>query len=720
MHSPFGRGRLLPLLLLLLLLGAAAPALAIDLSAYWEYREAGGTNRDTISDFQQRYSLGVGPGMTYQLTPAISFGAGFGYNRTDRDVGEGMTSVEELTPSAQLNLTNDIFTAGLAGTITEFRPDEGEDFTTRSWDATLASNWQRELWPNLRLNYSERSEESRNREGGMGLDSEEQRYSASLDWDLGLFAFFYDYSHSENDDLTDGSRSVSDTHLARFETTQSFWQKRINFSLSQQFQLNETDGSAPILAQFQAAVTDPVTGPDPEDVQLVSLPQLGDGDLDTQALTVGSRQRVHLGVSIGFEQQVDALFIYLDQLNALTQTEAEQLTWFLYRRDPFETAWELVPVSLAAVYETGASRFVLGLPNIADIRGSFMVVATNPAANPDFGITELEIVSSLTGETTTRQHSYLTNASLRIQLTPTLTASSTLIYERFDTDSESDAGNNETETTRRSVAGSLRWAPNSYVAPSVNFTETRDEFSGTFESEQVNRSYSLIVATYPLPTLNVTFGATRTDRFSDGFKTSTSDNYSVTTTAQIYPDLTASLNLNYVERERMQADTPSATGETFSTRFILNARLTPKLTADFTANYRDNESETFRLENDPDTGLPEFVPITNSTSSTDSTLSLLYRPSDLLSLRLTSTNYWSGTDQSDILDFSLNLALLRTRNTRLNLVYTRSQGEVTSNRYNLSGSWDISRNLSLQGQFNYRSSEGVDNWNTLLQLALRL
>ena len=717
-----GRVRSLALLLLLVP-GAAAPALAVDLSAYWEYREVGGDNIDTRSDFQQRYSLGLGPGATYQLTPAISLGAGFGYNRTERDAGddEGMQTVEEFTPSAQLTLTNDLFTAALAGTITEFRPEDGEDYSTESWDATLNSNWQRYLWPSLRFNYGETTERS----SGGDLESEDRRYSAGLDWEVDQYKLFYDYSHSEVDVTSTGSQrggdssSESDTHLVRFETIQSFWQKRINLNFSQQYQHTQSDG----ISQSRMNVSsDVVTNPaavDPETVSLRLNDALTNNNLNDQAVPVGAGERVHLGVEFGFSQQPTSFTIFLNPLAALTPADAALLVWRLYRRLPVEEEpgaelWELVGV-ISSTY--ASQQFVLDIPTLAPNDTGLMVVATNDSA-ADFVISEVEAFGMPIQNGQNQQ--LLTNANLRIQLTPTLSASGNLVLEKNEFESETDAGKSESEATRRSLSGSLRWTPSPYVSPSINYSETRDEFSGATDSEQVNRAYSLIVATYPLPTLNVTFGATRTDRFSDGFKTSTSDNFSITTTARIYPDLTANLNLNYILRDRMQEDAPTASGETFTSRFTLNARLSPKLTADLTVNYRDTESESFREVIDPDTDLPQWVKTTTSTTGTDSILSLLYRPSDLLSVRATSTNYWSGTDREDILAFNVNLALLRTRNTRLTFIYTRSQAEVTSNNYRLDGSWDISQYLALQAQFNYRSTDGVDTWGTQAQLSLRL
>lgn len=755
-HAVLRRGRLL-LCLLLLLCGVAVPARAIDFSAYWEHRARGGNDQETVDQFDQRYSLSLGPAMTFQPTPAISIGAGIGYSRNDRDFGEGMITVEEITPSAQIALSNDIFTAGLSALYTENRPDEGESYTTDSWDATLASNWQRDLWPSLSLTYSERNETLPGPNDRNSLEIEDRSYSASVNWDLRLAKLYYDYSVGQVDDLVSESRVDRDSHLARIETTHSLWDRRLNVTLSHQYQQSDTDFTMLTPDGFAEQSLD-LLDTRHRVTDFAALPPESDPDFDADLLggyppPVANGQRLYLAVEVSPVYPADALYLSVDT-RQVSGYEVAALSWSLYVLSG--GLWQLAALNLPATYNPALERVELPV-ELAVPERNLMVRADVVGLPADLVINRAEVVARINIDSTSRYTSNLSNASLRLQLTPTLAASSSLVLDRIDTETEfeTEAGTSESESTRRVLTGRLQWYPTPLFAPAFGYSETLDEFDATsidgvrLSSEEISRAYSLIVSTSPLPTLNVTLGATRTDRFSDGRKNFTSDGYNLSATALIYPALTANFNVNYLVSERSDLEagviirpdelgepTPIPTTfyqdgdtETLSSRLTLTARLSPALTADLSLNYSDSQSDrqvrevvdaTGEVVTDELTGEPAVSSRSSSTSIVDSTLSLLYRPSDLLSMRITDTRYWSGTDIEDTLDYYLNLALLRTRNTRLTFNYQYSQGVETTNRFSLYGSWDISTALSLRTDVNYQMAEERDTWNTRVALSLRL
>lgn len=704
------------LLLLVLVAWGAAPAYAVDFNALWEHQQIGGDNIDSASRFQQRYSLGLGPSLTYQLTPAIFAGANLSYARTERDIDGKSTTIEEITPSAQMGVTNDIFRAVLSGMVTEYRPVSGDEFTSYTWDATLGSNWRRDLWPNITFNYLERSEEDRGRDDELVRDNDEKFYSATLDWDLRLARLYYDYANGQIDDLLNSSRNDRESHLVRLESRQSFWQNRIRFNLSQQFQ--QTDNDFIMLTPdglFELSLTIDETRslvvasagtPLPDDPTFESL--FGDQFADGLPGPIENDERVHLVASFNFPQQVDRLDLYLGP-QAVDGSQVAALPWDLYVRSG--GIWVLAAANLPAEYNFFEERVELTI-DLAEPAREMMVVADVSGLTDDLVISRIDAISRINVDTNTRQQSYLTNASLRIQLTRTLVAASSLILDRTESliqplaDGEDDGQAegvppaSEVVSIRRTLSGNLHWTPTPFVAPSVGYSETRQDISRT--PDEISRSYSATVATYPLPTLNVTLGVTRTDRFEGEEKIATTDNYGLTSTASIYPDLTASLNANYITSDREQDDGTMVTTDTISSRLTLNARLTPRLIADLATNFRDSERNNV-----------------DSTTTADSTLNLLWRPSDLLMMRASGTKHWTGIDSPEPLALAMEVALLRTYNTRLNFLYNHSRGRETSNQFSLNGSWDISRALSLQGRFTYRSAE-FDSWNTLVRLALRL
>jgi outer membrane usher protein FimD/PapC len=83
------------------------------------------------------------------------------------------------------------------------------------------------------------------------------------------------------------------------------------------------------------------------------------------------------------------------------------------------------------------------------------------------------------------------------------------------------------------------------------------------------------------------------------------------------------------------------------------------------------------------------------------------------------TTYFLDNDNTDRLDLNLNLQLINNQKTRLTLTATHTQSDRTTDNIGLVGSWDISRNLSLSTQANYRIAQR-HVYNFLINLSLWL
>jgi hypothetical protein len=691
MFSLIGRGRLLIPLFLLVFSGLASPAFGLNFNAYWLYRERGGEGVDTKREFQQAYKTGSSPTLVYQPTQAISARFFLDYSRTQQNLGQdqGWVTTDRLTPSGQIAVTNDIFTAQLGGFVTKTHTSgSAVEPTTTSWDATLASAWQIPLWPSVTLNYGERTDKSKNSNGETISNIKDTNTGVALNWDLILAQFNYQFTHSESEDQVNGGLQKSDTHFARLENGGQFLQKRVSYHLAQQGQYSTGDVSLGTGAggafdeklqggQSLSAVTDPVNGPPPEDVVLSDNPKLSDGDFRAEALNVDSSLRVQLGVSFSLPQQIDIMKIFFDPLTAPTEDQALTLKWDLYIRNPFDTGWELAATNIPATFDAGEKRLEL---TIDRNENEIMVVATNTIGIP-LSITEMEVFRRLTQDITTRTINYLGNLNTSVRLSRTVTASSSLSYERFNI----QANGNDIVSDRYSISGRLSWNPTPFLTPSLGFNQNRQNQTG--EADQLNRSYSLIVSSLPLPTLNVTFGATRIERYLGDEKTQTSNNFNLSTAAQVYPDLSSALYLSYNNAQILDSERELTSADSYSARWTLNARINRALTSDLTNNYFHSENRS------------------GVSSSSDSTLTMLYRPSPYLSLSATGTKFWTGAGGTDSLAMSLNLWLLRTEKTQLNFRYNLVQADSSTNNFNLDWSWTISQHLYLQTKFNYTSAQ---------------
>jgi hypothetical protein len=707
MLSLIRQSRLLLLLLLLLLLGFATSAFAINFSAYWLYRQTGAEGQESIGEYQQRYSLGVGPSVTYQPTNAVIATASVGYSNSQRDEGGGMTSSETITPSAQVSLNNDIFSLQLSGSNPIRKSSSGAERSSQSWDSSLSSRWDIPLFPSLRFNYGEQTSSD--------SDSTNQNASFSLDWDVRLAQLYYQYSDSQSEDAVTKSLSGSSAHFARLETAGKFWNERVAFDFGQQYRTTTNKVSPGALEQLsgnRSGKVDAVTDPNPTDPFYVSP----DGAAEQ---TVNQDQRLHLQFSSNFGRVISVLRIYPDTVPGLLPA------WDLYSSDtssPSPFNWVSRGVNILGTSgrdENDEFYIEIAVPGGVE-ETEILLVATNANVLP-LTVRKFQAFTSVIPNSSS---SYLTNFGLRARFTRTLSASVNLNFDR----QISEQALQDTTSDQLMVSGNLRWTPVPYLSPSIGFSENRrkqlvetiDADGGTTqgEEEQLSRTYSLTLFTAPLKTMNVVFGATRTERYDGVLQTASIDRLSISSKAQIYPDLSADLSFSegysdtwtWDDNDDHLVSTTNATS--FSSRLNLNAKLTRTLIADFTTSYSTNDSVTESFDSSVNTG-------PSSSESGRGVLSLQYRPSDLLALRGSYTTYFLGAERVDEKSIGMTLGLLRTEKTRLTLVASRNQAATTNTNFLLTGSWDISRRLSMLTQSSLSIGE-LYRYSILTTLTLRL
>ena len=612
-----------------------------------------------------------------------------------------MTSSQTLTPAAQISLTNDIFGLQLSGSHPVRTSGSGESRSSESWDSSLSSNWNIPLIPSLRFNYGEQTSSD--------TTAKNTNTGATLSWDLSLAQLNYQYTKSQTEDPDNDSLSASDSHFVRFETDGNFWDRRLAFDFAQQFQTSTqqiSQGSTVVLDGQARGKLDTAL---PTDIDYVD-PELDPGSIDLGAgntLPVGTGTAVHISFkkvnSSILRGEITALRIYLDADPGLLPQ------WDLYARDTVfpPDSWTKVGEN---IFSPGSRDkddvFFIEVPVPVGFDKDEILLVANFAL--PVTIRKFEAVTFLTEDFSGDNTAYLTNVGLRFRPTRTVNASVSMNLEHQQA---SDAQNDVTND-HLLVSGNLRWAPLPYLSPSLGYSENQDKQSG--DPLQISRSYSLTVFTLPLKTMSVVFGATRTERFDGELKAASIDRFSISSKAQIYPDLSADLAFSkgYSDTWDWDHDGILTQNESFSSRLNLNAKLTRSLVADFTTSYGVNETVVVNpgssASSEPETS-----------ESARGILGLQYRPSDLLALSGSYTTFLLGPPRSDEMSIGMTMGLVRTQKTRLTLVANRSQADTESTSALLLGSWDISRSLSMLSQASYSFGQNYV-YSFMASLTLRL
>ncbi len=653
-----------------------AEAEALALSGAWGYQDT-----DSGADeFNQHY--GVDFNKSFEVTELMRFDTGMRYNR-DRQPG---ATREDFSPSLAYNISNEIFMFNISGNANEERNSNASNFRHTSWSANLNSAW---LTAGLRP--AVRGVFSRSRDLDdltlHNLDGDNSNSGISLSWNGHPMKVFYAYNRQESNNYAVGSSTRIDAHLARIEGGGGFWNNRGRLTFSQQYNYTKSINDSKVDAATNSALVrrnmagysglvDPAAA-----VSLGLNNLLVNGDKSDTAVTVNDPAdpiRLSIGVRAD-SQKVDVLYLYTD--TALTTVVSSQFSWNLYYSND-NTNWVLAR-AVSAVYDTANKRFVLDVSGYQ--RNFLRVVAVDDPTATVVNFSEIEVyetVSAAPGSTTARlvskQNNWTTNAGLSLRLRDNLTLTSNLSYESNNYSAGSDQ-----QIAR--INGGLSWEP--YAAVTLRLNGSLHSTAVTNAPTYETRTYSLIVASSLLPTVDTTVGATMSDYFEGGDKISRSYNYNLQASAALYHDLDASLNASYAKSENKREQSSSTTK---STGLLLTARLIPGLTANVSGNYTKSSS---------------------SRAVIDSGIELHWRLSDLLSLNSSYHQAWADEDSSSA-SLGINWAVSRNMELALNHSYTIKPGNshVTA----LDWRWAVNKNISLMTSGSFTSAPSSWSVNSRL------
>jgi hypothetical protein len=540
----------------------------------------------------------------------------------------------------------------------------------------------------------------------------EKNTNISLNWDLILAAFAYTFSNSISEDSAGSSLAENNSHFARFMTDGMLWDKRLNYNFSQQFHYTTQDISIEGPDGFfdlavpgsTSAKFYPLDDPDQDPLDLLNYVQPNTGEdivpSPENPLEVGTDQRIHIRFETGstFPEEINLLRLILSDLAPADELQqAVDMQWDIYYRENKSDEWQGPAAQLTgeiSEFEDDSIDISLNLPGpVAEV----LLIDTTPSADKvtNLTIVSLQAFTQITQDFSRNTTGYLTNFGIGYRITQNLRVSSSMTLEN----NEVESADNVLESSRWSVSGNIRWTPLPYLRPSLGFSEYHED--SPLGPENISRSYSLTVSTVPLESMHMTFGATHSERYTGELKTSTSDRYTLSSNAQIYPDLTATWNLSYGENESLRDDGTVSKSSGISSSLRFNARLYRNLNMDLSSSYSSREDDT------------------DTSQNLDAKINFRYRPSEILSLRGGYSSYFLDSESTDKFDLAMNLRLVNTRKTRLTFTATHTQADNTSDNFALAGSWDISKYMSLVTQGNFRVAD-TNTYNFRINLSLRL
>ncbi len=659
---------------------AVAWSRPIGLSGSWLYTRTG--DGTTSKNLLQYYNIDFG----YDLSESMDWSGSFRYTR---NWNNGRLS-ELYTPVVSLNTRNDIFDLGLSATAVEQRLSDSPDTSSKTWQANWKSKWDKPLWPALRGYFGQTW--STDDQRPKTTDTESFYNGIDADWSWGVLKTAYSYYYSDSKDKVNDSKSSTSRHMVSARAAKGFLDNRLNVSLSQNFSYYLTEATAHTGATGTALIEDNIvqayagndTTPN-TDLPAVNSGLTNDSTTDI-AYSAAPGETTNIAIRMDFIR-VDRIYLYTT--TDLGATNASGFLWGVWT-SPDGNTWTQQVTAQAYSYNSSSRRFEIP---VSGIKARYIKLAAVQPLTSTVNFSEIKAYEEISGSglvTSSRTYKdYSTDASVNYRPMDKVT----LAYSLSLDFARPSGGVN---TDRINQTGSLSWRPKESITSNLSITDSLQKDSGQPDSR--TRAYSLNVITFPLDTLDVSTGVTRNETYEGGTKTATTDSYSIYTTAALFPDLNAGLDLVYTSADNLSSGTNT---DSYNSRLNLTARLTPRITVDFYGGYIVSKSDT------------------GDTDSTDTNLNLSWRPSDVLSFRASGYSNWaSGHDNTR--GGSLTIAWAATEKTQLSFGYSYAYSTVTTQTYNAFWSWRISRYLSTNVNGSYKIAEaGENSWTVSGQLTAR-
>ncbi|MBU2536953.1 MAG: hypothetical protein KKH22_00830 [Proteobacteria bacterium] len=655
-----------------------------SVTSSWQHEDK--KDSPETDDFTVSYTVDL----KQEITEAMSLQEAFRYNRNWQEEGD----TEGYDPSLRFAVQNDIFLFDLFGSVSEQRNSIATNRSRRSWESTWTSNWQERFWPKLRASYGR--DFSTDSEDPHLQDSSDTRESVGVDWDFELFKTHYNFNRSQQNDNVTFGETTATNHFARLDSTGRFFDNRLSLGFSQQFSTSHSESSTAVgadgFALIKQSIAQVLEGHD--DTPLTSDP----GELSNNSLMADSDVEVVSGIyTDGFDnpplniafrvdlREVNRIFLYTEKNIGVGTAGA--FTMDLYGStngtDYQRIQQNVVPGSF--FYDTVKKRFEITTSNVT-FRWLKLVVTSSPVQRVDF--TEIEVYDRVasSGSFVTREDKTLSNISdlnvgYKFSSALGMTYNLSLEYGNYAS---------ETDYSRKNQIGEMRWTPWEYLSSAFGVSENMENIEGL--PETLNRAYTVRLSSPPVPTVDMNLGLSKTERYEEKKLLSTSYVTGLYTSAALYPDLDASLDLTtgrtvYESTSTLatifgplQENTGTTTKE-YGSRLTMTARLVPRLTADLINDYQKTQGAV-------------------SMELLDEKLTLNWRVSDILSVLTAVGKKWEDWESAGE-DGLLQTTVAPTETTQFSLSYYIVNDDNDLSRYALSGSWAIGPYLTLQGNVFY-------------------
>jgi len=616
-------------------------SMALNFAANWQYFDTS----ESKARFSQTYSLIL----SSWATNALSTGLSLRYTRQD----QGEKWQELYTPVFYLNLLNDWFNFNFSATATENRRSKGPDLSTRSWDSNIISKVKDY---NVRAYYGWSSQKDDQHPRRINTDNNHWGISVSKEWNI--FSIFTDYRGTTSKDKVEKSKTDTNTYFIKGEISDSW--KKLHYSFSQQ--INYTNNK-------WRSQKKTVRGKLPINIS-VNWKLANSGE-------IGASDYIILDID---NNEINLIVFYKNG-NFLEEISSDVKWKIEWSND--QVLWHTIAENISLPYEFSTTFS----------EGSYIKL-TVISGRDDLNSPLVKVYKYLpAGVTAYTFDSTVLRSDL--SLLYSFNEKKNISYNFSYNKNLPDPGKNSTNTSHNITTF---WWMNKLLQTSTSFSFNRDKIQG--QKSKKNYSFSANITSEFLETLTTTTTYTHSINKKGNTKISSVDAITLSTFAELYPDLELRWDINYNHGKNFEENSKI---DGINTHINLIARLKPSLTLNsiYDYTYTKNKGET-----------------TTTTTDQFFNIDVTWRPSDSLLLRGSESVKW-GKAQKTTINHNYSLWMNVNPKIQLNFLYngTRRKGQ-NSDHFSGNISWTISRYLFFRSSYAWENTGGDKSWTLMFSLSL--
>jgi hypothetical protein len=435
---------------------------------------------------------------------------------------------QEFQPAGELIWSHPHFAAG--GSLRRQRSTSNNEATNLIRD-NIGANFSTKMfkYPILKFRYLwDRTFNELDRDT---RDTRERNLHLSLDYDLRNHSFYYNFARRSNQNLVSLLEIVDIQHILRWSQSGLWMKDRLRISSGYNFNYRSqmTEQSAAGSALTVISVLEALYGHDvsPDRGELDSLSSLMDGNISDPVqpyIDIGEGLVDHnIGVDLGFEQDVSALYIYTDR------PSGSQLSWSIFISADNLT-WNLLPALSTAGFNVSYNRYEISFPlekvrYIKAVNSGFNDIAT-------VLVTEIQalVESYESGRYTKKRLSHLLDFSETYSFSDKLESSFDLTYRNEPRGDFTDSRNQLYYT----LTG--KHSPWERITHIVQYQRGYDDYQEKgIREENTNISYAVL--TRPLETVDISLSMLTRNNYLNSVETQQTDNIFLHMNGDVFPGL---------------------------------------------------------------------------------------------------------------------------------------------------------------------------------------